>query len=196
VAAYKGEAAEAFVDEFTGDAVRPDWIIEKEDPNRYGLTDGNFLLLVSNSQRANTFVKKIDGNGDFVVELQGTASFTPVPSFDRAWNRQTCIVLGVAFDEKEWISSGACSNRSYFWKHVGEQNTIAKDHEYFKGFKLQLEKKGVKYTATLFIDRTKIPIGSHFMPKTPKTIYFTAITGHESVPEGAVMIDRISITPN
>lgn len=195
--ANQGSAQEAYVDEFTGTSVRPEWRIDREDPNRYGLVEGNYLLLVSNPQYANTFVKSIRGFGDFVVELAGTADFIPTRFKEGLWEGQSCIILGVGFDKETRIPLRVCTTRSYFSKEIGkESNTIERWHDVFKRFLIRLQKNGARYTGTATIDGNEIQFGPHFMPRPPSAIYFNAATNSEHVAEGGVMIDRISITPN
>jgi hypothetical protein len=197
VASGRGEAAEDYSDDFVGDVLRPEWRIENEDPNRYGIVEGNYLLLVSNNTERNIVVKTIDGTSNFTIELLGHGTFSLAQTYIAEWQKQACIVVGVRFSKDDRININACTERSYLSKTVnGEWNGFTHEHERFSRFLLRLEKKGVQYAGTAILDGNEIALGSHFMPQAPSAIFIEAYNAHKDVPEAGILIDRISITPN
>lgn len=194
----RGEAAESYSDDFVGDGLRPEWRIENEDVNRYGVVEGNYLLLVSNDDDRNTIVKTIDGAGDFTIELVGNGTFSlGPPHIGGQRPRQACISLGVRFIKDNQINVSACTDRTYLSKTVeGEWNGFEHEHERFSSFLLRLKKEGVQYTGAVVLDGNEIELGSHFMPQAPSAVFIMAVNGSKNVPEAGVLVDRISITPN
>ena len=164
--------------------------------NRYGVVEGNYLLLVSNDDGRNAIVKSIDGTGNFTIELVGNGTFSLGP-FGSDMQRQACISLGVRFIKDNRIDVSACTDRTYLSKTVeGEWNGFEHKHERFSRFLLRLKKEGVQYTGAVVLDGNEVELGSHFMPQPPSTVVITATNGSENVPEAGILIDRISITPN
>jgi hypothetical protein len=192
----RGEAAESYSDDFVGDGLRPEWRIENEDVNRYGVVEGNYLLLVSNDDSRNTIVKTIDGTGAFTIELVGNGTFS-LGRYGSDMQKQACIVVGVRFIKDNRIDVSACTDRTYLSKTVeGEWNGFEHQHERFGRFLLRLKKEGVRYTGAVVLDGNEIELGSHFMPQAPSAVFIMAVNGSKNVPEAGVLVDRISITPN
>jgi hypothetical protein len=200
-----GEAAESYSDDFVGTVLRPEWRIENQDPNRFGLTEGNYLLLVSNLAEKNILSKSIDGSGDFTIELVGHGSFTLSPRpLLQEWRRGSCIIFGVMFSkqsamfsEQNRINIAVCTNFLAFNKKVsGKFNVINRANEQFSRFVLRIEKRGAQYLGITVLDGKEIDLGSHFMPQPPSAIFIKASNFDETVPEAGILIDRVSITPN
>jgi hypothetical protein len=192
----RGEAAESYSDDFVGDGLRPEWRIENEDVNRYGVVEGNYLLLVSNDDGRNAVVKTIDGTGDFTIELVGNGTLSLGP-YGSDMQKQACISVGVRFIKDNRINVSACTDRTYLSKSVeGEWNGFEHQHERFSRFLLRLKKEGVQYSGTVVLDGNEIELGSHFMPQAPSAVFIAAVNGSKDVPEAGILVDRISITPN
>lgn len=191
-------AAEEYVDEFVGDILRPEWMIQNEDPGRWGIAEKNFLFFTADMNESNIFRKAISGSGDFTLEVVGYGVFGASKRLIfPQWHRYPCLSVGLDFGDERHISTEACTNDARMAKNVGgEYNVITKDWDGVNRFLIRIEKRGFQYDGSIIADGERFDIGSHFMPGAPSSLFLNAWRVEDSVPEAGIFIDRVSITPN
>lgn len=180
-------AERLFVDEFSGDRLRPEWRVEARDDNRMALIDGNRLLLITAEPSRNRLIADLPEVADFTVNLRGTGEFV---------NNYSCIQLRIDFREAEnalWCT--VCGESIWFSKKIRDEIDSMREREgqtKTLDFDIQISRQGFRYRANVALGGRNIELGTHFLPgNEPAAVSIRAYK--ESGPETAMFIDSIIV---
>ena len=189
-----------FRDDFTGTILNPLWKIRQEDKNRWALIENEYLLIVTASSSENKDIRNrfiynatLPQNYKIITKINAdlTCHYCDI---ERYW--QTAQIRIERNTENYLVFSALGFNKVRFSKYTEGKRTgdIDLDTGQISGnFYLQIEKRGVEYTASYSLDgATWSRVGTQFFinlnGKLVLTVYNT-----RGFRETGVRIDYVEI---
>lgn len=183
-----------FRDDFMGKSLRPEWKISVNDPNRMGLIDNEYLLLVTYGPSAKNrmvYKEEMPENYEITLKIQTTSELSHQASF-----------LGVRGDSKNslWvyylIDAGGYQKVIFGKNLVGEWSEYSRNINFSRGksLYLRLAKKGIEYTGYHSLDgATWSKIGTHVFLNLKGKPEFLVRNEKKGVAESGIRIDYFEI---
>lgn len=196
---FTGEAAGQtksdgeFRDDFTGSSLHPAWEILGENPDRWALIDGNYLLIVSSTAGTNQFMYKGGLGSDYIVEIAVSAELRENVTHE---NR---VYLGIQQDKENgiYISIGGYNYEGVVFTKLfnGEISTSRSVLTSIPTeFKLRLAKKGVEIEGSYDAGGGWTSMGKQFFIGLEGKPVFGAYN-KGNVADAGVRVDYVQIVP-
>lgn len=186
-----------FRDDFTGTSLRPEWVVNHEDPDKWALADDDYLLIVTSTWSKETGVinsldlnKDLPENYDISVKMIATLNNVPYKGFN-------LMFLDIARDAENWVSLSVLGNGhvEFNKSYKGEISKLERSVGDTAGdVFLKVAKRGAEYEGMYSFDgSTWQTVGRQFYINLNGKPGFGAFNTSDDVADTGVRVDYFEL---